>query len=384
MIIVDICVLLFFIISYYVLNKYSPTTLKYITEDKKNQDPILESVLVGNGLTQGTKEENDIIITNSKKLQKKDVNNKVIMSLSNDYRMIRKYRIWKSLVSKLGRNKALLIMPETYNLLDNNDYNMFQEISKYENNPKFMLKSERDGMNGVYISNNDFSDLFRQVNNYNKFYNRNFSNAFIKKQELDNNRYTLAQRVIDNPYLINGRSFKIRTYLLILKNQGKIKGYLYRNGTIYYPRDKWNSSNIDIYNTIASKEMMNYKRTPSEVNRVYHEYPKTIQALKKNISSSDKLFDNIVEISKLICYVSNYNMGNLISSMNNESFELFNLDFTVDENLKPWLLKMNKAKKIENPSDTEYKIRYNCWNDVIRIINLVPYNEKNGFSLVWE
>ena len=120
---------------------------------------------------------------------------KIILSLSNERRVTKKYFIWDSMEKKLGRDRAKLMMPETFNLKNPYEYKMLLENINRENNPKFILKSERDGPNGLYISNNDYSDLIRQLNNVNGYYNNIFSPAFKRKNNLDKNRYTVAQRI---------------------------------------------------------------------------------------------------------------------------------------------------------------------------------------------
>ena len=61
-------------------------------------------------------------------------------------------------------------MPEVY--LTNNTADMkefFEEAHNTTNiginNNLYLLKSEREGTNGIYISNNDFSDISRQLFN---------------------------------------------------------------------------------------------------------------------------------------------------------------------------------------------------------------------------
>ena len=44
----------------------------------------------------------------------------------------------------------------------------------------------------------------------------NIRNSFKKKSRLDKNRYTIAQRIVENPLTINDRIFKMRVYILIV------------------------------------------------------------------------------------------------------------------------------------------------------------------------
>ena len=181
----------------------------------------------------------------------------------------------------------------------------------------------------------------------------------------------------------------MRVYVLIVKNMGKTYGYLFRNGHIFYAKEKWNPNNLNNYNSLASKEMMNHNRSQEQVELIYKNYPRTIQQLKKWLIANDydqiKLLGNIVEMSKVVCYICHQNVGNLVASVNNLSMDMFTLDVTIDENMKPWLLKMSRTKELKNPTESETIMRKKCWKDALRVSNLLRnIDGQNGFTLIWE
>lgn len=388
---------------YHIYTRLYPTRLAFYSEDLRKHDPLLIETLKENNFEE-TKEigqNSDLLVSkprNIRKEMKRDADSKIhnilrfkkiILSLSNERRVTKKYFIWDSMEKKLGRDRAKLMMPETFNLKNPYEYKMLLENINRENNPKFILKSERDGPNGLYISNNDYSDLIRQLNNVNGYYNNIFSPAFKRKNNLDKNRYTVAQRIVENPLTVNDRIFKMRVYVLIVKNMGKTYGYLFRNGHIFYAKEKWNPNNLNNYNSLASKEMMNHNRSQKQVELIYKNYPRTIQQLKKWLIANDydqiKLLDNIVEMSKVVCYICHQNVGNLVASVNNLSMDMFTLDVTIDENMKPWLLKMSRTKELKNPTESETIMRKKCWKDALRVSNLLRnIDGQNGFTLIWE
>ena len=399
----EIFVVITVFLIYFIYTKLSPTKLTFYSENLKGHDPLLIETLKENNFIETDKIDNnsDFLVTKPKNIvkeMKKDENSrihnilrfkKIILSLSNEKRITKKYSIWNSMVKKIGRDRAKLIMPETYNLLDPKEYQMLLENVNRENNPKFILKSERDGPNGLYIANNDYSDLLRQINNVNKYYNNIFSSSFKKKCKLDKNRYTVAQRIVENPLTINDRIFKMRVYILIVKNMGKTYGYLYRNGHVFYAKEKWNAHNLNNYNSLASKEMMHHNRTPEQVETLYKDYPRTVQQLKtwlhNNEFNETKMLDHLVEMCKVLCYICHQNVGNLVASINNLSMELFTLDMTIDKNMKPWLLKLNRTKELPNPTQSEITMRKKCWKDALRVSNLLRnVDGQNGFTLIWE
>lgn len=399
----EIFVAITLFLIYYIYTKLYPTRLAFYSEDLRKHDPLLIETLKENNFEETFEigQNSDLLVSkprNIRKEMKRDADSKIhdilrfkkiILSLSNEKRVTKKYYIWDSMEKKLGRDRAKLMMPETFNLKNPYEYKMLLENINRENNPKFILKSERDGPNGLYISNNDYSDLIRQLNNVNGYYNNIFSPAFKRKNNLDKNRYTVAQRIVENPLTVNDRIFKMRVYVLIVKNMGKTYGYLFRNGHVFYAKEKWNPNNLNNYNSLASKEMMNHNRSQEQVELIYKNYPRTIQQLKNWLTANDydqiKLLDNIVEMSKVVCYICHQNVGNLVASVNNLSMDMFTLDVTIDENMKPWLLKMSRTKELKNPTESETIMRKKCWKDALRVSNLLRnIDGQNGFTLIWE
>ena len=112
------------------------------------------------------------------------------------------------------------------------------------------------------------SDFIRQINNRNKYYTRQFSERIENYQRLNSIRYTIAQRFINNQLLINNHHFKVKCYLLITRYNQETNGYLYKNGHIYYAKERFNPLQINRFNTIASRNNMFYNRSKEDVQSI--------------------------------------------------------------------------------------------------------------------
>lgn len=389
----------------YLAYKNSNIDLSYFVNDESDQkDEILIEVLEKFNIKQCKDiKKTDFLLSPPK--NKNDINNvkgfgtsafnKTIFSHINEKNVTQKHKFWKALIKEHGRDKASNIMPEVYLTNSSKDMKEFFEEAHNTtnigiNNNLYILKSEREGTNGIYISNNDFSDISRQLFNHNKFYNRTFSKSFDNLDELNNNRYTMIQKYIPNPLLIQDRVFKITLPIIIAKCYGFVKGFVNKNGMVYWSRDKFDMDRPKMYNIIASKELMNKNRSQDDVDKLYSKYPRTYIELQKYIEQNDiginpkDLKSKINKYCKMAIHTAHKHIGNEKMVENNVSMDLYNIDLIIDSNFKPWIIKFKKAKSIENPTELERRLRKKCWKDSLKLFNYVKTNKKNGFNLIWE
>jgi hypothetical protein len=413
-IIVAIIVFLFFII----LNYLKPIRMKYFDQKVSSKDPILEELLLKNNfykerksllkqklknidvdnidlvlarlknLNQNNQEDNNELNEKKKEIFNDALIKPTILTLSNENKIVKKYRLWKLFSENLNENELKSILPETFNLLDGNDFKKINEQSSYINNPEFILKSENSRINSTYVSNNDMSDLLKQINNTNKFYIRQFSERICNYQNLNSLRYTIAQKYIKNQLLINEHNFKLKCYLLITKYGGETTGYLYKNGHIYYAKERFNPKKMNRFNTIASRRNMHDGRTLEQIKSIYKDMPKSIlkwkEYLEENKMNSEVPLNKLVDLCKIICHICSQNLGNSLISIDNESFGLYEIDVFFKKDFSPILLQLNTIKGIENPTEQEEKIRKNVWNDTLEKNNLIADKDGlNGMKLIY-
>ena len=105
------------------------------------------------------------------------------------------------------------------------------------------------------------------------------SNYFIKKY------YT---QFLENPFIISGRKVNLRYYLLITCYKGQIKGYLYKDGFVYYTPKFFKKNSMDFKETI----------TTGYIDRkVYDENPLTTQDFRNHLGPiKAKKFDEDVRV----------------------------------------------------------------------------------------
>ena len=244
----EFLVFIIFILVSLFLIYLKPIELKYHDQKIKYKDPILNEILLENNfkrqdttklrykLNKINDNDLDLVLAKLRNISINKLDNKeeiskktnklnkenfspTILSLSNEDKVTNKYKLFNMFNSKLGLEKTLEIMPLTYNLLDRGDYKSLMETCKYDNKPSYVLKSNNNGINYIYVSNNNFDDIYSQINNVNKFSTRQFSERICTKENLDNNRYTVAQKFINNILVFLKVIFlEMDIYIIVIKN----------------------------------------------------------------------------------------------------------------------------------------------------------------------
>ncbi|KAG9462043.1 hypothetical protein GDO78_015035, partial [Eleutherodactylus coqui] len=156
-----------------------------------------------------------------------------------------------------------------------------------------------------------------------------------QKDEIAVENY-VAQRYIENPYLIGGRKFDLRVYVLVTSGC------------------KWMIQQLRLYLTA--------KHGPAEVETLFQDmdniFIKSLQSVQK-IIINDK-----------------------------HCFELYGYDILLDEDLKPWLLEVNASPSLTASSQEDYDLKCCLLEDTLQVVDMegrLTGKEKQvgGFDLMW-
>ncbi|XP_027477304.1 probable tubulin polyglutamylase TTLL9 isoform X2 [Zalophus californianus] len=156
-----------------------------------------------------------------------------------------------------------------------------------------------------------------------------------QKDEIPVENY-VAQRYIENPYLIGGRKFDLRVYVLVMSGC------------------KWMLQRFRQY--LASKHG-----------------PEAVETL---FSDMDNIFvRSLQSVQKVII-------------SDKHCFELYGYDILIDENLKPWLLEVNASPSLTASSQEDYELKICLLEDTLHVVDMearLTGREKRvgGFDLMW-
>ena len=261
-----------------------------------------------------------------------------IFGISGCDKIVSKNNIWKILVNKYGRKESSYIMPETFITIDN----VFR--NQYNSNDIYILKKNLQRKQGLYLTRN-----YKQITN-------SFRNGF-----------KIVQKYYSNPLLVNQRKINLRIYLLITCYQKKMKGWIHNLGKCLYTNKDYTNNNLDFETHITSVNL--------DIN-IYDNNPFTLEQLKhylvKKGYNPNILFKTIEShLFKMLSAVEPY-LGKLDNIKNNQSFQLFGIDFFVTENLYPYLLEINKGPDMIPKNTIDKALKTIVLEDIFKLIGVIP------------
>lgn len=267
-----------------------------------------------------------------------------------------KVALWNLIRKEYGRY-AHYIMPETFVLSDNNDKENFRKFynkKKMENpNCKFILKNFRQRQEGLRLSNN-MEEIFKSVGE----------------------GFKLVQDFLENPYIISGRKVNLRYYLLISCHKGQIKGWIFKDGFVYYTPKTFIKNSMDFQRTI----------TTGYIDRkVYDENPLTLKDFKEHLGQHrSKIFD--AEVRKKMYAVMKALSNEICSNKELDhhlKFQIFGADIAPDENLKCTLMEINKGPDIGYKDERDGNVKKAMIRDAFNVIDPLEDNVKHEFERIY-
>ncbi|KAF7259679.1 hypothetical protein EG68_03405 [Paragonimus skrjabini miyazakii] len=196
----------------------------------------------------------------------------------------------------------------------------------------------------------------------------------------------VVSRYIDNPYLLFGRKFDIRVYVLVT-SFSPLKTWVYRDGFARFSNTRFSLDSIDdqyihLTNIAVQKTAPDYdaekgcKWSVCKLRRFlqaqygYHRIAKLFHQI-------DMIFViSLLSVQKIMI-------------QDKRCFELYGYDILLDNNLKPWLLEINASPSLTASSKEDYILKCNLLDDMLDVVDLE--GNLNGderrigdFDLIWD
>ena len=346
------------------LNSNSNDIKKYCRVNNRKISPFLNDVFMDQNII-NTEDKNscDIFIPKSNnELKMFNFPSKTIIgSIDNINHFNKKNRLWNNLVQKYGLQKAGLIIPPTYNILEKQDLRKFAEHYLYKKSD-YILKNEQESARGILVSN-DLKEMTQHI---------------LDKKQIGF-PVTVVQPLIKS-YLIAGRVFKMRMYLFIKCNaKSGIKSYYLHNlGGIFYAPETYDRKNLNNNNIIANGYWYNSIDHTDYIGFI-GDKPRTLKELytyleKDNINSK-KIMEQVVKL--LILIIKSVENKIYKKKYNNDQFCILGFDVMIDENHKPWIIEFNKGPSTSSYDDANvYNTKKKVWNDIYNLIQNKPHKFK--------
>ncbi|XP_046396296.1 probable tubulin polyglutamylase TTLL9 [Ischnura elegans] len=193
----------------------------------------------------------------------------------------------------------------------------------------------------------------------------------------------IVQRYIESPYLLAGRKFDLRLYVLVTSFT-PLKIWLAREGFARL-------SGVDY-------DLSDLKDTKAHLTNVsiQIEVPSNSNGIKWNLNSLRKFLT--MKHGSLVVEILMQRIARLITVslrsvqttiiQDPHCFELYGYDVLIDEHLYPWLIEVNASPALTPTDQDDYCLKYNLISDVLNILDyegkLTGHERRvGGFDLLW-
>ncbi|NXC46139.1 TTLL9 polyglutamylase, partial [Penelope pileata] len=208
--------------------------------------------------------------------------------------------------------------------------------------------------------------------------------AYEQKDETQIETY-VAQQYIENPYLIGGRKFDLRVYILVT-SYIPLKAWLYRDGFARFSNTRFTLNSIDdhyvhLTNVAVQKTAPDYD--PEKGCKWMIQQLRQHLTAKHGAGAVAVLFADMDNI-----FIKSLQSVQKVIISDKHCFELYGYDILIDRDLKPWLLEINASPSLAASSQEDYELKCHLLKDTLHIVDMegrLSGKEKRvgGFDLIW-
>ncbi|KAJ8016579.1 hypothetical protein DPEC_G00008700 [Dallia pectoralis] len=195
----------------------------------------------------------------------------------------------------------------------------------------------------------------------------------------------VAQRYIENPYLISGRKFDLRVYVLVT-SYIPLKAWLYRDGFARFSSTRFSLTSIDdhyvhLTNVAVQKTAPDYD--PEKGCKWQVQQLRSYLTARHGRETVEALFKDIDNI-----FVRSLQSVQKVIINDKHCFELYGYDILLDQDLKPWLIEVNASPSLTASSQEDYEMKCHLLEDTLHIVDMegrLTGKEKRvgGYDLMW-
>jgi len=199
----------------------------------------------------------------------------------------------------------------------------------------------------------------------------------LKSSDVKRNRQCVVSKYIMHPYLINGRKFDMRIYVLV-SCFDPLRVYLYNDGLVRFATKKYTNKArsakqrfVHLTNYSVNKHSKNFvKNTDAEEDGTGSKW--SVRALRNHLSEQgvddEKIWEEIegVVIKTLLSIEADViNRQKTFGNTRNNYFEVMGFDVLLDAGLKPWLLEVNCSPSLSSSSPLDKRIKTQMMSDAL-------------------
>jgi hypothetical protein len=97
---------------------------------------------------------------------------------------------------------------------------------------------------------------------------------------------------------------------------------------------------------------------------------------------SRKIFNDVLRVLKELCKNASKEIGNEFEK--NDTMNLYNVEVMVDENLRAWLMQIDRPRELKEATKIETEVRAAAWEDTLKINSVILNTTENRFKTIFE
>ncbi|XP_070574514.1 probable tubulin polyglutamylase TTLL9 isoform X2 [Ptychodera flava] len=227
--------------------------------------------------------------------------------------------------------------------------------------------------------------LFRKLKDITDWKKNDTYRRDDRQEEKEAPETYIVSRYIDRPYVIGGKKFDLRVYVLV-NSYIPLKAWLYRSGFARFSNTRFSLDSIDdtyvhLTNVAVQKTAPDYdpEKGCKWSLQQFRQYLIAKHGIE-NVSNMFRLMDDI--------FIKSLHSVQKIMINDKHCFELYGYDILIDVELKPWLIEVNASPSLTASNDEDYNLKVGLLEDVLHVLDLenkLTGKEKRigGFDLMW-
>jgi tubulin polyglutamylase TTLL9 len=177
----------------------------------------------------------------------------------------------------------------------------------------------------------------------------------------------IVQRYIDRPYLIGGKKFDMRIYLMV-QSYRPLKCWLYREGFARFSGAVFSME--DLSNTVVHLTNVAVQKTAKgyDKNKGCKWLMSQVKQYLITRHGKEAVYQMLRDLDNV--FITSVQAVHPVVVQNNHSFEVYGFDILLDEDLKPKLLEINASPSITADTLTDYKLKIGMLEDAFAIADM--------------
>jgi tubulin polyglutamylase TTLL9 len=176
----------------------------------------------------------------------------------------------------------------------------------------------------------------------------------------------VVQRYLANPYLVGGKKFDLRIYVLV-SSYYPMRVYLHRLGFARFSNHRYSMNMKDMTNNFVHLTNVAIQKTSDEYHAAGSKWSlhslRLYMISRHGADAVNKLFNGMQSV-----ILRSLESVQKVMMNDRHCFEVYGYDIIIDADLRPWLLEVNAAPSLSATDTEDHETKFTVVNDTLSVI----------------